>query len=196
MQREKKNASSATHLHEDLRLLGVDAAREVHGRGAVGRLGQLLGVVLRGDRVRVDHAEVVVIQLLVRHPLLDRTQVVAEMEQPGGLHAREHTRLAPRGDGSGDRVVLVLGRRLSGGSAISCTCTHSTVALSLLLLLRQRLLQTSRAAQVQWPRRRATYRDGESEQSAQHQHEALELPRKRLGVWVFPGSGICSAKGG
>mmetsp|Transcript_35659 Transcript_35659/g.82939 ORF Transcript_35659/g.82939 Transcript_35659/m.82939 type:complete len:464 (-) Transcript_35659:83-1474(-) len=107
-------------LNEHFGFGGVDPGREVERGAFVGTLQQLVGIVRLGcDRVQVHHAEKILrhlrdlrhsARLLVRDlpdqrnaqrvlqvgPLLDGSEVVAQMDRSGRLHARED---AP-GDGA------------------------------------------------------------------------------------------------
>ena len=80
-------------LDEQRAPLRVEAQREQLGGRDAGALAQRLRVVLDGDRVQVDDAVERVVVVLQRHPLPQRTEVVAEMERVrGGLDAGEHPR--------------------------------------------------------------------------------------------------------
>mmetsp|Transcript_27436 Transcript_27436/g.66741 ORF Transcript_27436/g.66741 Transcript_27436/m.66741 type:complete len:347 (+) Transcript_27436:206-1246(+) len=74
-------------LHEDVRLGRVDAAGDVQGRGLHHRLLQLLRHVRGGDGVEVHDAEEVLVLVLVVNPLLDRAEVVPQVDRPGRLDA-------------------------------------------------------------------------------------------------------------
>src|SRR5581483_6389913 len=70
--------------------VGVEAGRDQHRRH-LGRLGPQLGrVLLGGEGVEVDHAEEGVVLVLVRHPLAQGPDVVAEVDLARGLDAGEH----------------------------------------------------------------------------------------------------------
>ena len=84
-------------LHDDDGALGVDAGGQEHvGRldGAALELGLLLP---DRDGVQVDHAVDAVVRLLHGDVVADGAQVVAQMECPGGLGAREDARAARLG---------------------------------------------------------------------------------------------------
>jgi len=69
-----------TALHEDRAARWIDAQCQVLRSGHEGATAQLLGILRERDRVQVDDAEIGVVLVLQTHPLLDRTQRVAEMQ--------------------------------------------------------------------------------------------------------------------
>ena len=70
---------------------GSRPSAEQLGRADPGALAQQGRVVAGGDRVQVDHAVEGVVGVLQRHPVAQRTQIVAEVERVGGrLDAGEH----------------------------------------------------------------------------------------------------------
>jgi len=77
-------------LHEDRAAHRIDAKRQVLRGGDQRATAQLLGILRDGDGVQVDDAEVRVVFVLEGHPLLDRTQRVAQMQGiRRGLYAGE-----------------------------------------------------------------------------------------------------------
>lgn len=74
----------------------VDAGGEVQRGRLEGLLAQDLWVVRGGDGVQVDDAEAAGVLVLVDDPLADGAEVVAQVQRPGGLDAREHDLLALR----------------------------------------------------------------------------------------------------
>jgi hypothetical protein len=75
-------------LDEQRRPVQVHPGGEILGGRDPGALPQLGRVVLHRDRVQVDHAVERLVAVLQGDPLPQRTQVVAEVQRPGGrLHA-------------------------------------------------------------------------------------------------------------
>jgi segregation and condensation protein A len=83
-------------LDEDRGDIGVQADREQVHRCSEALLAQVRGVDLLGQRVQVDHAVQRVVAPLVRNPLAERPDVVAEVKVAGGLDAREDARHGAR----------------------------------------------------------------------------------------------------
>mmetsp|Transcript_50157 Transcript_50157/g.132002 ORF Transcript_50157/g.132002 Transcript_50157/m.132002 type:complete len:478 (+) Transcript_50157:177-1610(+) len=106
-------------LHKHLGALRINSAREIQRGGAVRVLRELLGRVRRGDRVQVDHAEIVVVLLLILDPLPNRTQIVAQVQHAGRLHAREHALPHTRGIRRLSRRCCAVRRRWRRHGAIS-----------------------------------------------------------------------------
>ena len=77
-------------LHEDGGHIGVEADGEQHrGQFHRGR-AERVGAFGDGERVQIDDAVEGVVLVLSRHPVAQRTQVVAEVHFAGGLDAGEH----------------------------------------------------------------------------------------------------------
>ena len=77
-------------LHEKGVLLRVDAAGDVLRKLLKGAAAKLRRVLTHGERVQIGHKVVAVKFVGSRSPVLDRTEVVAEMQVAGGLNARKH----------------------------------------------------------------------------------------------------------
>src|SRR5690606_19488555 len=77
-------------LVEDDAALRVDARGDIGGRDLARRAAQMLRILRQGQRVQVHDAEDAVIVLLQLHPVPDRAQIIAQMQVPGRLYAREN----------------------------------------------------------------------------------------------------------
>ena len=76
-------------LHHDGAGLGIDAGRQVE-RGDLVDLGaQLGGLLVDRDGVQIDDAEDALVVVLDAHPILERAQVIADVQISGRLHAGE-----------------------------------------------------------------------------------------------------------
>ena len=80
-------------LHEDRRLLRVQASCQVQGRHLLAAFPQGLGILRNRDGVLVYDAENRLVVVLDFRPVAQRTQVVADVQRAGGLHARKDPRL-------------------------------------------------------------------------------------------------------
>ena len=79
-------------LIEDDVLFRLDARREI-GRCHLARVvAQLFGVLPNRDGMQIDHAVNALVVVLQIHEIADRTQIVAQMQIAGGLHARKDAR--------------------------------------------------------------------------------------------------------
>ena len=76
-------------LIEDDAALGVDAGGDVGGGDLARVASQNLRVLRQGQGVQVDDAEDALELLLLGHPVAQGTQIVAQMQLAGRLHARE-----------------------------------------------------------------------------------------------------------
>jgi hypothetical protein len=80
-------------LVEDDVLCRIDAAGKKRRGDLAGRLGQLGRVLPDRDGVHVDDAIDAVVAVLQLDKLLDRAEIIAEMQVAGRLHAGEHALL-------------------------------------------------------------------------------------------------------
>ena len=77
-------------LDEQGVLLRIEAAGDILCKLLERAAAQLRGILPHGEGVQVGH-EVVAVKLIgPRAPVLDRAQIVAQMQVAGGLDAREH----------------------------------------------------------------------------------------------------------
>ena len=76
-------------LDEDGADLGVEPGREEPRRRLERASPQQRRIVLEGEGVQVDDAEEGVVVVLVRHPLAEGAEVVADVRRAGRLDARE-----------------------------------------------------------------------------------------------------------
>ena len=76
-------------LDEDRAHVRVQPGGEQEGGHLEGLVLQPRGVVLNRERVEVDNAEERVVLVLIRRPVADRPDVVAEVDLTGGLDARQ-----------------------------------------------------------------------------------------------------------
>src|SRR5829696_3037460 len=81
-------------LAEDHTPLGVEARGEVYSRYLPDLLPQYLRVLGHGDRVQVHDAEVVLVFVLHRHPVLERPHIVAHMQVAARLYPAEYSLFA------------------------------------------------------------------------------------------------------
>ena len=82
-------------LVEDRGALGIDPGGDIGGGDLAGGVLELLGLAvsgLGGDGVHVHHAEQAGHLGLHPHPILQRPQIISQMQGVGGLHARKHKR--------------------------------------------------------------------------------------------------------
>ena len=84
-------------LHEHGGDVGVEADREQHRRQLERRVADDARLLGDGQRVEVDDPVEDVLLVLVRDPVAQRTEVVAEVDLAGGLDAREHAGHEQRG---------------------------------------------------------------------------------------------------
>ncbi len=76
-------------LHEDRAGVRVEAGGEQADRRLERSPAEVVGVVLGGQAVQVDHAVETLRLVLVHRPLPQRAEIVADVERTGGLNARE-----------------------------------------------------------------------------------------------------------
>src|SRR5215204_5101120 len=81
-------------LAEDHTPLRVEARGEVYGRYLPDLLPQYIRVLRHRDRVQVHDAEVVVVFVLHRHPVLERPHIVAHMQVAARLYPAEYSLFA------------------------------------------------------------------------------------------------------
>ena len=83
-----------------MQVLGSSPGGDQPGRDLAGVVRKLSGILWHGDRVQIDDAINAVVLPLHRDPILDRAEVVAEVQIAGRLYAGKnplHVRNAPPG---------------------------------------------------------------------------------------------------
>ena len=98
-------------LVEDDMLDRIDSRRDERGRDRADLVAQVIVHELGGDGMQIDDAINAVVVLLQRHEFADGAKIVAEMQVPGRLDAREDERLE---GGHGVLNRLVEGPRPKG----------------------------------------------------------------------------------
>src|SRR5918993_2929080 len=81
-------------LAEDHTPLGIQARGEVYGRHLPDLLPQHLRILRHRDRVQVNDAEVVLVFVLHRDPVLERPQIVAHVQVAARLYPAEYSLFA------------------------------------------------------------------------------------------------------
>src|SRR5215204_5426785 len=100
-------------LAEDHTPLRVEARGEVYGRYLPDLLPQYFRVLRHRDRVQVHDAEVVVVFVLHRHPVLERPHIVAQMQVAARLYPTEYSLFALH-----ERYSNGLGGSWAGASSV------------------------------------------------------------------------------
>jgi hypothetical protein len=86
-------------LVENGRACRIDAGSDIGGRHFIGRVLHFGGLAVAGivrDRVHIDHAVDAIHLVLHAHPVLERAQIVAEVQRIGRLHSGEYEWLVLR----------------------------------------------------------------------------------------------------
>ena len=76
-------------LHDHARYLRVDAGGQEKGGGVADLREQLFGVLIHGDGVQIDDAVDAFVLVLHTHPILERAEIIADVEIAGWLDARK-----------------------------------------------------------------------------------------------------------
>ena len=74
-------------LDENDRALGINAGGDISGGDFAAAAGQLFRIGSRGDGVQIDDAIDALVLILQRDKLLQRAEIIAEMQAVGRLHA-------------------------------------------------------------------------------------------------------------